>query len=265
MIQNIHFVTYANNYPFINTQIILNDSINNFSKYNIIKHRYNIESLKHSEYFNDLANLLNSKKSGYRDGFYNAFKAIIINDVYNKMGDNDILYYVDSSQHFKTPFTENIDKLIEYCYSELNFIAGSFGKDCSNNRDNACDDKYVWNTIAPNLKYENIIHKPHILNSWFVIKKTKTNELFLREWLYYTFYKNTPDNNALVTYHHTVDQSIFNILVYKYNLLSFYYEPIKHNENKDRNLVLNIINNTNNLSSLFQNPANFYNIDPKDY
>ena len=70
---------------------------------------------------------------------------------------------------------------------------------------------------------------------------------------YWSLYKDNEFINPLVTYHHTVDQSIFNILVYKYNFKVFYNELIGHNENKDRNIVLKTINNTSNPEQYFIN------------
>jgi hypothetical protein len=63
--------------------------------------------------------------------------------------------------------------------------------------------------------------------------------------------------NPLVSYHHTADQSIFNILVYKYKFKVFYNENIRHNQNKDRNVVLKIINNNSNHEQYFTNIDNF--------
>lgn len=57
-------------------------------------------------------------------------------------------------------------------------------------------------------------------------------------------YKDESLSLPLVTYSHTADQSIFNILVHKYNLLVFYNNNISHEDNKDKNRVLNIINTT---------------------
>ena len=55
----------------------------------------------------------------------------------------------------------------------------------------------------------------------------------------------------LVTYHHTADQSIFNILVIKHKLLIFYDKNVSHSTNKNKNIVLNIINNSTNINEYF--------------
>ena len=67
-------------------------------------------------------------------------------------------------------------------------------------------------------------------------------------------YSHYTDNDAiypLVTYHHTVDQSIFNILVIKHNLPIFYHKDLGHNTNKNKNEVLRIINNSINTAEYF--------------
>lgn len=66
-------------------------------------------------------------------------------------------------------------------------------------------------------------------------------------------YKDNELSRPLITYHHPGDQSIFNILVYKYNFKVFYNELIGHNENKDRNVVLKTINNNINYEQYFIN------------
>ena len=61
----------------------------------------------------------------------------------------------------------------------------------------------------------------HVLNSWFILIKNNINTNFLNEWNYWSVYKDNEFIYPLVTYHHTVDQYIFNILVYKYNFKVF--------------------------------------------
>jgi len=99
-----------------------------------------------------------------------------------------------------------------------------------------------------NVKYLN---RMHVLNSWFILKKIEINDSFISDWVYYSKYKDDTFKDALVTYHHTGDQGIFNILVLKYNLPVFYCELIYHDMNKDKNLVLEVINNTENTDEYF--------------
>lgn len=178
-------------------------------------------------------------KPGRRDGYYNSWKAFIVKEVYDSMKEGDILYYVDSSRHFKEGFTENIDELCTIA-SDIKCIAGSIGYDLKNKDADCCDNVMVWNKIIPksNKKYLN---SPHVLNSWFLFKKCKSNNAFINDWAYYSCYKDK-DTNPLVTYHHTGDQSIFSILVIKYKLPVFYHKGLQCSYNKDKNLVLSILN-----------------------
>jgi hypothetical protein len=79
---------------------------------------------------------------------------------------------------------------------------------------------------------------------------------FIQEWVFWCIYYDNQLKRPLVTYHHTADQSIFNILVYKYDLKVFYSPEIDHDINKDRNKVLNIVNNSTNTEEYFISPKN---------
>lgn len=172
------------------------------------------------------------------------------------MGENDIIYYVDSSQHYISGFTENIDKLLEYCFTNNEpMIAGSHGYD-SLNWDDGPFNNYDWHYIWNDVNYQNIITTPHICASWFVMRKLIFTTKFIDEWIYYAINKDTPDNTPMITHHCTGDQFIFNILSYKYNLKSFRHSDIAHNANKDRNVALKYINSCSNqeeINKLFRN------------
>jgi hypothetical protein len=185
-------------------------------------------------------------RNGKRDGYYNSWKAFITKEVYDDMKTGDILYYVDSSQYYITGFNENIDKLCNIADEQL-CIAGSVGDDIKNFQW-TCNNIEIWNTIIPNSNNNIHLDKLHVLNSWFLFKKCESNTIFINEWVYFTYY--TIDY-PLVTYHHTGDQSIFNILVVKHNLPVFYNKKILHNENKNKNIVLNTINNATNYKEYF--------------
>jgi len=258
--ENIHLVTYADKPPFTETQQLLNDTISSFTKYNVIKHSYNLEKLKDHELYTKMDILQYIYKEGRRDGYYCAYKILVSHDVYQKMGENDILYYIDSSQWFKNGFNQNIDKVMEYCYNKLHFIAGSFGKNILNDDWlNCCNKKYVWDIISPNTNYYSINKKPHICATWYMMRKTKENDLFFKEWIKYSFYPDPYDNTPLVTSHHPGDQVIFNILCYKYNLKSFYHPDIEHDQNKERNHIFRIINDSNEIDKYFMNPIDYKN------
>ena len=121
----IHLVVYSNNEPFDTTKKYTIETIHNYTQKQVIVHDYNLEKIKQYEWFNLLKDLPSiNNNGGRRDGYYNAWKAFIVKDVYDKMEDGDILYYVDSSQWFRTGFTENIDKLCDIVNEQL-CVAGS--------------------------------------------------------------------------------------------------------------------------------------------
>jgi hypothetical protein len=247
----IHLVLYSNNEPFDTTKRITIESIHNYTKKQVIIHDYNLEKIKQNEWFK-LIKDLPAIKDGYgrRDGYYNAWKAFIIKDVYDKMNDDDILYYVDSSQHFRTGFNENIDKLCDIVNEQL-CVAGSVGNNMRNNSRGCCNNIIVWNKIIPDKNNNENLNKPHVLNSWFLFKKCHSNTSFINDWVYFICYTDNEIKNPLVTYHHTADQSIFNILVIKHKKPVFYHQNIAHDANKNKNIVLNIINNSTNYSDYF--------------
>tara|TARA_B100000427_G_scaffold277514_1_gene246889 strand:- start:686 stop:1444 length:759 start_codon:yes stop_codon:yes gene_type:complete len=237
----INLVLYANGKPFNSTKKKLIETINKFTNRNVIIHKYNLKKIRESSWYNKIKELPKIKKRGRRDGYYNCWKSFIVNEVYSNMNDGDILYYVDSSRFFKTGFTESVDKLCDIVLKN-GIIAGSVGKNRKNNTNGQCDNIDIWNKIIPNNDNTAYLSNMHVLNSWFILVKNNINTNFLNDWSYWSVYKDNKFTYPLVTYHHTADQSIFNILVYKYKFKVFYNETILHSENKDRNVVLKIIN-----------------------
>jgi hypothetical protein len=240
---SVHLVLFSNNEPFDTTKRLTIESIHNHTTKHIILHDYNLEKIKQKEWFKLIENLPAIHKQGRRDGYYCAYKAFCPYDAYTSMNDNDILYYVDSSQYYKRGFTENIDKLCDIV-NEKGFIAGSVGDDVKNSSFDCCNNIKVWNKIIPNNDNEKYLNDRHILASWFILKKTDKNTEFMNEWVKWCVYKDDELPDPLITYHHPGDQSIFNILVRKYDLPVFYSKNIGHVENKNKNAVLNVINNT---------------------
>jgi hypothetical protein len=247
---SVHLVLYSNNEPYDTTKRLTIESINKYTKKQVIIHDYNLEKIKQKEWFKYIKDLPSIYKPGRRDGYYNSWKAFITRDVYYEMNDGDILYYVDSSQHFRTGFTQNIDKLCDIVSEKL-CVAGSISHDVKNNSFGCCDNIMIWNTVIPNNDNTKHLDKLHVLNSWFLFKKCDSNNNFINEWAYFSSYPFDYTNHPLVTYHHTADQSIFNILVVKYKMVVFYDKDIGHNENKNKNMVLNIINTATNTDKYF--------------
>lgn len=247
---SIHLVLYSNNEPFDTTKRLTIDSLHNYTEKNVIIHDYNLEKIKQKEWFQLIKDLPYINRAGRRDGYYNSWKAFIIKDVYDDMIDGDILYYVDSSQYFQSGFTENIDKLCNIANQKM-CIAGSIGDNVKNNSFGCCDNIIIWNKIIPDKDNIVYLNYPHVLNSWFLFTKCEQNNYFIKEWVYFSCYTDEDINYPLITYHHTADQSIFNILVIKYNFPVFYSRHIEHNLNKNKNVVLHTINNAINTDDFF--------------
>jgi len=246
----IHLVLYSHNEPFDTTKRLTIESVHNYTTRPVIIHDYNLEKIKQRDWFEHIKDLPSFHKRGRRDGYYCAYKAFCPYEVYNLMGDNDILYYVDSSQYYKTGFTENIDKLCDIV-NEKGFIAGSVGDDVRNNSFQCCDNIKVWNKIIPDNDNTIYLNDRHILASWFILRKTDINTAFMNEWIKWCVYKDDELIDPLITYHHPGDQSIFNILVRKYNFKVFYSKNIRHDQNKNKNEVLKVINNAINPDEYF--------------
>ena len=250
----IHLILYSNGEPYTSTKKKIIETIHNFSKYKVIIHDYNLERISTLDWFYYIKDLPNINHliegDGKRDGYYNCWKAFITRDVFLQMKDIDILYYVDCSKYFLEGFTSNIDKLCNFAFKN-GCIAGSVGSKSNNNTVWCCDKLEIWNKIIPNNNNSIFLEKKHVLNSWFIMAKNDTNKNFIDDWIYYCIYKDDSLIYPLITYHHTADQSIFNILVYKYKLPVFFNENISHDENKDKNRVLKIVNNSNNIGNNF--------------
>ena len=253
MSNSINLVLYSQGEPFNSTKKKLITTINNYTTRNVIIHDYDLNRIMKSSWYNKIKDLPEITDGiGRRDGYYNCWKSFIVNEVYENMNDSDILYYVDSSQYFKYGFTENVDNLCEIVLKE-GIIAGSVGCDVKNNSFHCCNNINIWNKIIHKNDNSDYLNNMHVLNSWFILVKNNINTNFLDDWTYWSVYKDDEFINPLVTYHHTADQSIFNILVYKYNFKVFYNKLIGHDENKDRNVVLKTINNNINSEQYFIN------------
>lgn len=253
----VHLVLYANNEPFITTKQLTIQTVHNYTSKPIVIHDYNLEKIKKLEWFKHIADLPSvcwRKAGGRRDGYYNSWKAFITRDVFNVMDEGDLLYYVDSSRYFREGFTQNIDKLCDIAF-EKGCIAGSVGNNITNEFNRCCENILVWNKIITDRNNSVYLDQMHVLNSWFILKKCNANTNFVNEWVYFTIYHDDEICDMMVTYHHTADQSIFNILVCKYNFPVFYKKDIKHDENKNKNIVLEVINTTDNPYAYFINLA----------
>ena len=64
MIMNVHLILYSNNDPFDITKKLIIDSINEYSKNNIIIHDYNLEKIMNLEWFYLIKDLPSIDKLG---------------------------------------------------------------------------------------------------------------------------------------------------------------------------------------------------------
>ena len=234
----IHLVLYSNNEPYKTTKLKTIQSIKHLE--NVKIHSFSLENIQNKEWFKQyIKPLRNYKGNGSRDGYWNCWKSFIVRDVLQQASYGDVVYYVDSSKYHIEGFKYDINPICELV-KKYGFIAGSCGDDIMNGTSHCCHNLSVWNTIHPFLSVESMLKKKHILNSWFLMVKSDTSTSFVNEWCYWSTYML--NNRPLVTYHHTADQSIFNILCYKHHSYVFYDKNIRHNENKDKHLVLKTLN-----------------------
>ncbi len=126
MVNTIHIVLFAYGEPFESVKEKMINTVCNFSKNKIKIHDYTLEKIKTREWFKQIEVLPNIHKPGRRDGYYCAYKIFCVNEVYEKLEKNDVLFYLDSSQYYKDGFTESIDRLCSIAL-EKGIIAGSIG------------------------------------------------------------------------------------------------------------------------------------------
>lgn len=258
---NIHYITFSNGnsrvtgLPYSDTQKLLVDSIQSQTHRKVILHTHNLDSLKKQPWFFKIENYPTQYPDPWgRDGYYNVWKAFLAFNLMNNIADEDYIYYTDCSAYHREPFQQNIDRLFDYVEYAGN-VCGSVGNDVMHNSFGCCDNHNVWKHIYPH-STPSIINKKHILASWFVFKKNEHNLNFLKEWCKYLI--DLLDGKPLCTYHHTIEQSILNILAYKYDMKVF-YNNTHHDYNKNHNNVhkqLNLEPNKDieNLKKWFYNP-----------
>lgn len=248
---NLHLVTLANNQPYVNTQQLLVNSIKNYTSYNVVFHTHNIETIKDKDWFVYLKDLPNIHRRGRRDGYYCAWKGFLVKDAYEQMQEGDVVYYIDSSKHFQNGIQQNFDKFLNLLNNKYKYFVGSISSDVPNSPD-CCNDLRVWSQIYSDVETcKTFLPKPHLLCSNVAFAKDEQSEKIINEWV--DACKKTLDGIPLVTYHHTVDQSLMNIIAYKHDLKVFYKKENHHHMNKDCNLIHKIINGTDDYDQYFIN------------
>jgi nucleoside phosphorylase len=262
----IHFITFAhgvhrsNGYVFGETQKMLVDSIQSKTNYEVVFHTHNLETMKVQPWFYKVKNYPKTFTDEWwkRDGYLCAYKVYLTKQVLDIADEGDLVYYTDSSAYHRDPFTENLDRFFSYV-EHNGHVCGAVATDCRHNSFGCCDNTQIWNLVYPNINidFESTLEKMHIVASWFCFQKNKESIAFVDEWAKWFEYEF--DGLPLARYHHTVDQSIFNMLVYKYGFKVFFDERNAHEDNKNHNAVhktLNMEENNNleNLKKWFYNP-----------
>lgn len=241
MSNKVHLLTYANNQPFLTSQQQIKETFPLYTKKEFIIHEHNSTTIRTKSWFKYLEEFKRLPPNKRREDSWYVWKPFLTEDLYNQMNDGDILFYVDSSRHYKGGFAVNVDKLLQF--AETNgHIAGSVGKNVTNDTKECCHDPRIWNHILKNNNHEFYLKKLHVLCSWFVLCKNETTNSFVREWS--ALVKEYVDGVPLISLHHTGDQSIFNVLAYKYNLTVFFHPDHSHEMNKNPNLVTSVLNKT---------------------
>ena len=240
----VHLVTYSDGEPFDSTKRKMMETIQKCTSRQVVCHPYDRKNIMTRDWYHHVETVSKIPELRKRDGLHCVYKPFITNDVFQEMGDDDILFYADCSRYFNTSrvgFNEPIDVLLDIV-DERGHVAGAVDVNHSNTKDNCCYNLDIWNIVFPEGKNEMNLKLPHVCASWYLLKKNNLTKTFLKEWLYYCMYKNTTFPNPLITYHHTVDQSIFNILVVKHDMFVFQDDELNHHWTKNINRVMKSLN-----------------------
>ena len=248
----VHVVNLANNEPFLSSQKAIMNTIRSHTSWDVVFHDLSIDKIRDRPWFALLEKISRLPVyAGRRDGYYCAWKPFIIRDVYQTMGENDILYYVDASRYWRTGFRANLDAFFAEVVSR-GMIAGSVGDNVLNSSYDCLTNRNVWNTMGMDHMFEEGQSKRHVLSAWMAFAKTPLSTQLLAEWTQWTA---TDDINGLplVVQHHTAEQAILNILLLKHPQMSkvFYQPQLKHDDNKDYNKVLDVLNHPHQSTDSF--------------
>ena len=223
----VHIVFYAQGEPYETSKKLMMNSIPK----DFIVHEYNFDTIKSRDWFSKIENLPMCTREGRRDGYYCAYKAHIVNEVFESLEHGDKLLYFDCSQHYVEGFKEKFDKMLEY-----ECIAGLGSTDFKNFTHLLCHDVSLWNKLYPG-QYQ--LFDISINASIFLFTKNDFYSKVVKEYADHCVY-------PWVTLHIGGDQAILNILIHKYNLPVFFHPDVKHFESRNKNTILNKINNSPN-------------------
>jgi serine acetyltransferase len=240
----VHLVMYSDGEPFDSSKKKMMETISRCTSREVVCHPYDRSSITSCEWYHHVERVSKVPDLRKRDGLHCVYKPFITNDVFQKMGEDDILYYADCSQYFNTHkigFCEPMDMLFDIA-DKFGHVAGSVSVRHSNKHSDCCTNLGIWDIVHPKGDNQKNLHLPHVCASWFLLKRNELTKTFMKEWLYYCMFTNNVFPNPLITYHHTVDQSIFNILVVKHDMYIFEDCDLSHRMTKNRNRVMKSLN-----------------------
>lgn len=236
----INLVSYAHGEPYETTQKLLNDSIKDHTSHEVILHQYSQEVIQECEWYQYIKDFPNRTIYRKHDDYFCAWKQFCVLDVLRKADEGDLVYYVDGSRYAITGFTENLDKFFEYA-DNVGGIFASVTDDIRNRDDNTGTNYEFWKLLGMEDKYDSLLGQRHPLTAWYILKADeRTIKIF--EEMCELLKMITPDGRSLVEFHHTQEQTVHCATMIKYDIPAFYAPGYTHNEMKDRNLVVKIIN-----------------------
>jgi hypothetical protein len=250
----IHLITYAEgfsqeNRDFKQSQEYIVNTIESKTNKKVIFHSYDLKSIKQKpwfKYIKDFPSIPLSKENKWwnRGGYWCTWKAFLCQEVLRDMEGNDLIYYIDSSRHYRNGITENIDAVLDFVLKNES-IFGASGNDCPHMYKKCLDNTEVWSKVWPeSLRLmPRLLYQEHILSSWMILKKDTKTINIIDKWVYLIKYY-TINNRPVFSFHHTGEQGILNILIYQYNLSVFFINQ-SHSNSKDPNLIHQCFNKLN--------------------
>ena len=253
----VALVLYANGERFTATAKKLEKSFRTLCKFDHEVHFHDLSRIQKRPWF-DILEECKSRPAGLgrRDGYYNAWKAHIVRDTLETLRDGDMLYYVDSSQYYPIGFHENINTLfmLQSRTSE-NLYTGSFNPWVTHAEYDSGNNPALYEHLGMSDQFAHLLSQPAMLNCSFLLKKGPETCAFVDEWAKNSYYD-------VISLHHTVDQSIFSALVYKYGMKAFNLCELEivqmtngvHAWGKNHNAVHTALNRGGSATKLFIHP-----------
>ena len=176
----IHFVTWATGEPYETTQRLLCDSLPNHTKYEVVKHVFNENTIRTQSWYSRISHLFEYKKHFKRDPYFFACKVFCPWHVMQEAAEEDLIYYADSSRYFKKGFETNMDAYFELA-NEKGSIYGAFSYDIRNGTTGSADRFDFWKEVGMEEKFSEVLEAWHPCMSSFIFKKDYFNINFMNQ------------------------------------------------------------------------------------